>query len=143
MQARTACFSTITVHEPQSAWPQPNFVPVNPISSRRNQSNGRVGSPSQLCSWPLIFILIMIVSSLFISCRCLIGVSKNMFPNRSRHRYRSAHISSNSRIADLADKPHTSPTFCFSVCGYPPLFFFDLFTTPVGGADVPGRDQKV
>src|SRR6266567_4344544 len=30
MQARTACLLTITVHAPQRAWPQPNFVPVNP-----------------------------------------------------------------------------------------------------------------
>ena len=61
MQDRTASLSIITVHEPQSAWPQPNLVPVNPISSRRNQSRGRSGSPSQFCSWPLIFSLIMIV----------------------------------------------------------------------------------
>ena len=50
MQARTACLLTITVHAPQRAWPQPNFVPVNPISSRINQSSGRSGSPSQFRS---------------------------------------------------------------------------------------------
>src|SRR5215475_4665443 len=71
MQARTASLSTITVQAPQNAWPQPNLVPVNPISSRRYQSSGRSGSPSQVCSWPFIFTLIMIVSSLFLSLRCL------------------------------------------------------------------------
>src|ERR1700755_2005644 len=72
MQDRTASLSTITVQAPQNAWPQPNLVPVSPVSSRRNQSNGRSGSPSQLRSWPLIFTLIMIVSSLFLSLRCLV-----------------------------------------------------------------------
>src|ERR1700726_1497065 len=71
MQARVACLSTMTVHEPHSAMPQPYFVPVSPTSSRRNHSNGRSGSPSQFCSWPLIVSLIMIGSSLFISCQSL------------------------------------------------------------------------
>src|SRR5258708_20586371 len=71
MQARVACLSTSTVHAPHSATPQPNFVPVNPTSSRRNQSSERSGSPSQFCSWPLIISLIMTWSSLFISCQCL------------------------------------------------------------------------
>ena len=59
--ANVACLSTITVQAPQSAWPQPYLVPVKPVSSRRNHSSGRSGSPSQLCCWPLIFTVIMIV----------------------------------------------------------------------------------
>src|SRR3954453_15040054 len=65
--ARTASLSTIMVHAPHRAWPQPYFVPVNPASSRRNQRSGRSGSPSQLRSWPLIFTLIMIMGLLFLS----------------------------------------------------------------------------
>jgi len=68
MKERVASLSTMTVHAPHSATPQPYLVPVRPTSSRRNQSSERSGSPSQFCSWPLIFTLIMIVSSLFLSC---------------------------------------------------------------------------
>src|SRR6478736_6343290 len=53
MQARVASPSTWTVQAPQSATPQPYFVPVSPNSSRRYQSNGVDGSPSKDCSWPL------------------------------------------------------------------------------------------
>src|SRR5215472_17570157 len=53
MQARAASPSTCTVQAPHSATPQPNFVPVIPNSSRRYQSSGIDGSPSNDCSSPL------------------------------------------------------------------------------------------
>ncbi len=64
MQARAASLSTITVQAPHSAAPHPYFVPVKPSSSRRYHSSGRLGSPSQLCSCPLIFTLIMFALAL-------------------------------------------------------------------------------
>src|SRR5579872_5670563 len=65
MQERTASLSRMTVQAPQSASPQPNLVPVRPISSRINQSRGSAGSPSHVCSWPFIFNFIMIVSPIW------------------------------------------------------------------------------
>src|SRR5690349_16202862 len=53
MHARAASPSTWTVQAPHKAIPQPNFVPVSPNSSRRYQSSGIDGSPSNDCSWPL------------------------------------------------------------------------------------------
>src|ERR1700704_1440584 len=105
MQARTACLLTITVHAPQRAWPQPYFVPVNPISSRINQSNGRSGSPSQFRSCPLIFTLIMIVprSSLLLHC-FYVSESKNAvrsMPRCQRFLYARAQTG-------FAEKPHYS-----------------------------------
>src|ERR1700752_4968751 len=47
-QERTALPSTWTVQEPQNPPPQPNFVPVNANSSRRYQSRGISGSPSNV-----------------------------------------------------------------------------------------------
>ncbi len=41
---RTAALFTITVQEPHTPSPQPNFVPVRPRSSRSTQSSGRVSS---------------------------------------------------------------------------------------------------
>src|SRR4029453_18714669 len=81
MQARTACLSTMTVHEPQRAWPQPNLVPVRPTSSRINHSSGRSGSPSQFNSWPLTFTLIMIASpSSYRAVVHFFEVSENIYP---------------------------------------------------------------
>src|SRR5262244_1177538 len=51
--ARTASPLRCTVQAPHNATPQPNFVPVSPSSSRRYQSSGIEGSPSNDCSWPL------------------------------------------------------------------------------------------
>jgi hypothetical protein len=48
-QARVAWPSTWTVQAPHSAIPQPNFVPVNPSSSRRYQRSGIDVSSSKLC----------------------------------------------------------------------------------------------
>jgi len=42
--ARTASLPTTTVQPPQTACPQPNFVPVRPRSSRNTQSSMRVSS---------------------------------------------------------------------------------------------------
>ena len=58
MQARAAESPTCTVQAPHSAFPHPNFVPVSPASSRRYQSKGSDGSPSHVCSCPLIVNLI-------------------------------------------------------------------------------------
>ena len=45
---RTALPSTCTVQAPQKPPPQPNLVPVRPSSSRRYQSSGMSGSPSNV-----------------------------------------------------------------------------------------------
>src|SRR5262245_36496701 len=47
--------STRTVHAPQSATPQPNFVPVRPSTSRSTQSTGVSASTSTACAVPLMF----------------------------------------------------------------------------------------
>jgi hypothetical protein len=47
------------VQAPQAATPHPNFVPVSPRTSRRNQSTGIDGSPSNDCAWPLTCTVIM------------------------------------------------------------------------------------
>src|SRR2546422_10640380 len=54
MQERTACPSTWTVQAPQSAIPQPNLVPVRPISSRSVHSRGVSPGTSTLCRLPLM-----------------------------------------------------------------------------------------
>src|SRR6266567_7907610 len=111
IHARTASLSTWTVQAPQRAWPQPNLVPVKPISSRRNQSSGRSGSPSQLCSWPLIFNLIMIVPPLFLSY---------LGPMRRKPEHASISFASTTRLLTRlnrvrkADRPHR--TTCSVVC---------------------------
>ena len=53
-QERTAWPSTCTVQAPQKPPPHPNFVPVRPSSSRRYQSRGMSGSPSNVRFDPLI-----------------------------------------------------------------------------------------
>src|SRR5271165_2630596 len=50
------------VQAPQAAIPQPNFVPVSPSTSRRYQSTGIDGSPSNVCVWPLTFRVSMFPS---------------------------------------------------------------------------------
>src|SRR6201988_3387218 len=64
MQERVASPSMCTVQAPQSAWPQPNFVPVSPSVSRSTQSNGVSGDTSTECGWPLTVIEI---ASIFFS----------------------------------------------------------------------------
>src|SRR6202790_5833701 len=62
MQARIARPLSCTVHAPQSAMPHPNFVPVRCNSSRKYQSSGISGSPSNEWLIPFIFNWIMIFS---------------------------------------------------------------------------------
>ena len=50
---RTGAPSRCTVHAPQSAMPQPNFVPVSPRSSRSTQSSGVSGSAVTFTARPL------------------------------------------------------------------------------------------
>ena len=50
MQERVASPSIWTVQAPQSAMPQPNFVPVIPSTSRRTQSSGVSPSTSTVRS---------------------------------------------------------------------------------------------
>ena len=61
-QERVASPSRWTVQAPQAATPQPNFVPVSPRTSRRYQSTGIDGSPSNDCAWPLTCRVIMLSS---------------------------------------------------------------------------------
>src|SRR3954452_24951443 len=51
-QERTAWPFRCTVQAPQSALPQPNFVPVMPSVSRSTQSNGVSGATSTLVLFP-------------------------------------------------------------------------------------------
>src|SRR5215475_8499046 len=53
MQERVASPLICTVQAPQSAMPQPNFVPVRFSVSRRTQSSGICGSTSTVCDLPL------------------------------------------------------------------------------------------
>jgi hypothetical protein len=46
MQERVASPSMCTVHAPHKAMPQPNFVPVIPIVSRKTHSSGILGLTS-------------------------------------------------------------------------------------------------
>src|SRR3954469_15955326 len=49
--------SRCTVQAPQSATPQPNFVPFMPSRSRRTHSSGMSSGASTVCDLPLIFSL--------------------------------------------------------------------------------------
>src|SRR4029077_18565845 len=53
---RVASPSTCTVQAPQSAIPQPNFVPVSPSVSRKTQSSGVSGLTSTECACPFTLI---------------------------------------------------------------------------------------
>src|SRR6267378_3328395 len=57
VQERMAFPFSSTVQAPQSAMPQPNFVPVNPRMSRKYQSSGISGSPSNVRAEPFTFKL--------------------------------------------------------------------------------------
>jgi hypothetical protein len=56
MHERVGAPSICTVHAPQSAMPQPNFVPVMPSTSRNTQRSGVSPSTSRLCVLPLTLI---------------------------------------------------------------------------------------
>src|SRR5579883_1847200 len=53
MHERVASPLTCTVHAPQRAIPQPNFVPVRLRVSRKTQSNGISGLTSTVSGFPL------------------------------------------------------------------------------------------
>src|SRR2546428_598863 len=61
-QERVGCPSRWTVHAPQSAIPQPNFVPVNPTTSRKTHRIGMSAGTSTVTSRPLIFSVAMTAS---------------------------------------------------------------------------------
>src|SRR5712691_3138891 len=63
MQERVATPSTCTVQAPQSAMPQPNFVPVMPSTSRNTHKRGVSLSTSTVRSTPLTLIVVAIATS--------------------------------------------------------------------------------
>src|SRR5262245_25011393 len=64
MHERTGWPSTCTVQAPQSAMPQPNLLPVSPISSRRAHSSGVSPGTSTFWRLPLMSSAIIAPSSL-------------------------------------------------------------------------------
>src|SRR6266849_6263273 len=65
MQERVASPLMCTVHAPQSAMPQPNFVPVMFSVSRSTQSSGMSGLTSTDCDLPFkVKLMAMMESSL-------------------------------------------------------------------------------
>jgi hypothetical protein len=60
-QERIGWPSRCTVQAPHSAMPQPNLVPVRPITSRSTHSNGISGGTSTVWTLPLILSVIMTV----------------------------------------------------------------------------------
>ncbi len=58
-QERMAWPSRWTVHAPQRAMPQPNFVPVIPRESRRTHRSGVEGSSSTCTGLPFTWKLVM------------------------------------------------------------------------------------
>src|SRR3979490_2588351 len=63
MHARVGAPSTCTVQAPQSAMPQPNFVPVIPSTSRKTHNNGVSLSTSTVRSTPLTLMVVAMVAS--------------------------------------------------------------------------------
>ena len=103
MQARTACLSTMTVHAPQSAWPQPNLVPVRPDLIAEKPEQRKIG-----IAIPVLFLAINLHLdhdrlSLFIQSRHerLFEVSENIYPGTPPRTV--------SGKADLAEKLQTAP----------------------------------
>src|SRR6202521_4324535 len=62
-QERVGAPAICTVQAPQSAIPQPNFVPVMPSTSRNTQSSGVSPSTSTLCALPLTLMVKAMVLS--------------------------------------------------------------------------------
>src|SRR6266404_9017400 len=62
-QERVGAPSTCTVQAPQSAMPQPNFVPVMPSTSRNTHKRGVSPSTSTVRSAPLTLIVMAMVIS--------------------------------------------------------------------------------
>ena len=63
VQERVATPSTWTVQAPQSAIPQPNFVPVMPSTSRNTHKRGVSPSTSTVRARPLTLIVVAIALS--------------------------------------------------------------------------------
>src|SRR3977135_4413666 len=76
-QERIATPSTCTVPAPHWAMPQPNFVPVNPISSRNAQRSGISPSMSSACVLPLTL-------SVTIECLLMLHTMPAVAPIRHR-----------------------------------------------------------
>src|SRR5260370_31114765 len=68
-QERVATPSTWTVHAPQSAMPQPNFVPVIPSTSRNTHKRGVSPSTSTVRSTLLTLIVVAKATSGLFGCR--------------------------------------------------------------------------
>src|SRR4051794_39123864 len=66
-QLRAASPLRWTVHAPQSPIPQPNFVPVSSMPSRKYHNSGISGSPSYWVVFPLIVSWIIGAPSLIVS----------------------------------------------------------------------------
>jgi hypothetical protein len=65
IQERVATPSICTVQAPQSAQPQPNFVPVMPSTSRNTHKRGVSPSTSTVRSTPLtLIVMAMVISGL-------------------------------------------------------------------------------
>jgi len=64
IQERVATPSTCTVQAPQSATPQPNFVPVMPSTSRNTHKRGVSSSTSTVRSMPLTLIVVATATSI-------------------------------------------------------------------------------
>src|SRR4029453_14754001 len=71
MHERVGSPLTCTVQAPQSAIPQPNFVPVRPRTSRNTHRSGVSPSTSTLCVFPLTLIAKAIVLSFSLACGLL------------------------------------------------------------------------
>src|SRR5215467_8367099 len=87
-QERVATPSICTVQAPQSAIPQPNFVPVMPSTSRNTHNRGVSPSTSTVRSIPLTLMVIVIATSrlihvdgLTVSCSCAAELKRG----RPRH----------------------------------------------------------
>src|SRR3977135_3326836 len=63
LQDGTAVPSTCPVQAPQSAMPQPNFVPVMPSTSRKTHNSGVSLSTSIVRSTPLTLMVVAMVAS--------------------------------------------------------------------------------
>src|ERR1700744_556444 len=87
-QERMAVPLICTVQAPHCAIPQPNFVPVKPITSRNTQRSGVSGSMSISRDVPLISIVTTTLSNCFKCLACPAGVdcgyAGNAFVGRDR-----------------------------------------------------------
>src|ERR1043166_650146 len=115
MQERVACPSTWTVQAPQSAIPQPNLVPVRPISSRSVHNRGVSPGTSRLCRLPLM--------SSWIIAALLLSSSRHGEPRRESPNWRCLLLDATSvrplKLGDLLvierDRSAPVPLFAHEV----------------------------